>query len=238
MMMARRFTLIGPGRAGMSLHRALIDLGWTCPAVFGRDDVVANAASDVELCVIATPDSEIAKVAAAIEPADAIVMHLSGATPLSALGAHRSAAMHPLLSLATPERGAEALGACFYAVAGESIAHELADALSGKWFPIADDDRALYHGAAAVAANHLVALLGQVERICEEVDVPFSAFMSLIQSSVDYTAALGAKAALTGPVARGDEATIEQHRLALHERLPQELAGYDAMVELARRLVK
>jgi len=236
---ARRFTLVGPGRAGQSIQRALTAKGWSCEQSLGRDDDFASAARGVDVCIIAVPDAAIARVAAQIEPGEAVLVHLSGATPIDVLGDHhRRAALHPLLSLAEPESGAAALATTFFAVGGDPIAQEMAELLSGKWFPIADADRALYHGAAAVASNHLVALLGQVERIAKEIDVPFEAFVPLVQSSIDNVVSLGPRAALTGPAARGDDATIDAHIDALRERLPLEVAAYESLVAEARRLAQ
>ena len=206
--MDRRFSLVGPGRAGMSFHGALLTLGWQSENVFGVGDDVANAAQDVDLCVVAVPDRAIRSVAAKIAPGDAVVMHISGATPVSALSPHRAAALHPLLSLADPDAGATALTTCYFACGGDPLAQEIAEELSGKWFRVDDDDRALYHAAAAIGSNHLVALLGQVERVADEIGVPLEAFMALVQSSVDNVARLGPKEALTGPAARGDDATV------------------------------
>jgi predicted short-subunit dehydrogenase-like oxidoreductase (DUF2520 family) len=230
------FTVIGPGRAGRSLAGALVEIGWQQHNTYGRGDDVGSAAVGVDVCIIATPDETIASVAAAVTPSDAVFMHLSGAMPLTVLGSHRAAALHPLASLADPDRGAERLRTCWFAIAGDPIAQDIADQLSGKSFPIADEDRAVYHAAAAVASNHLVALLGHVQRIAEEVDVPFEAFMPLVQGSVENVALADPAAALTGPAARGDDATIEAHLAALSERLPDEVSAYSAMVAEARRL--
>lgn len=235
--MARRFALVGPGRAGRSMQSALVAVGWECVAVFGRDDDVRRAGHGVDVCIIATPDAQIASVASTIDSANAVLLHLSGATPLVALGEGQTGVLHPLVSLADSESGAVALRSAYFAVAGDPIANEIADALSGKWFVVDDADRPLYHAAAVVASNHLVALLGQVERIAAEIDVPVEAFMQLVRSSVDNVDSLGVAAALTGPAARGDEATIELHRQALTARLPDELAAYDALLAAARRLV-
>lgn len=238
-METRRFSLIGPGRAGSSFRIALEEIGWKCSHTYRRGDDVAHAGRDVELVVLAAPDSALPELAALIEPTEAVVMHLSGATPLWSLARHsRAAALHPLASLSNPVPGALALRTTYFAVAGDPLAEELAEQLSGNWFPMADRDRALYHGAAAVAANHVVGLLGQVERICAEIDVPFEAFLGLVQTSLDNVGTLGPSAALTGPAARGDEATIERHRSALVERLPLELEGYDAVLAMVRRLVQ
>lgn len=232
----RRFSLIGPGRAGMALHAALVAVGWECAQVFGRGDDVSTAATDVDVCVIATADAAIADVAAAITPGPAVVLHLSGATPLAALGEHTAAALHPLVSLVDSEAGAVALRGAHFAVAGDPIAKEIAQQLSGHWFEISDSDRALYHCAAAIASNHTVALLGQVERIATSIGVPLDAFIPLVQASLENTWGLGPQAALTGPAGRGDQATIDAHRAALADLHPTELESYDAMVRLAERL--
>ena len=66
--------------------------------------------------------------------------------------------------------------------------------------------------------------------------MPLEAFMALVKSSIENVEASGPAAALTGPAARGDEVTIERHRNALAERLPDELEAYDSMLALAREL--
>jgi predicted short-subunit dehydrogenase-like oxidoreductase (DUF2520 family) len=99
---------------------------------------------------------------------------------------------------------------------------------------VADADRAAYHAAAAIASNHLVALLGQVERVAARAGVPLEAYLDLVRVTLDNVAEMGPAAALTGPVARGDWATVERHRAALPA---DELVAYDAMVAAARRLV-
>lgn len=235
--MARQFVLVGPGRAGLSVASALSEIGWELVRTYGRGDDVASAAAGVDLCIVATPDSAIAQTAKAISSAEAVLMHLSGATTLDALGAHRRCSLHPLTSLADPVTGAQTLRSTWFAVAGDEIATTLAEELSGRHFEVSDADRALYHAAAAVGANHLVALLGQVERLAAEISVPFEAFLPLARASLENTGALGPARALTGPAARGDEETIRQHRAALAERLPDELPAYDALLALARRLV-
>jgi predicted short-subunit dehydrogenase-like oxidoreductase (DUF2520 family) len=96
-----------------------------------------------------------------------------------------------------------------------------------------DADRATYHAAACVASNHVVALLGQAERLAAECGVPFEALARLARSSVDNAFALGPRAALTGPVARGDWSTIAAHLDAL---APEERSAYRALAREALRL--
>ena len=86
-----------------------------------------------------------------------------------------------------------------------------------------------------IASNHLVALLGQVERVAAAAGVPLEAYLDLVRATLDNVAELGPAAALTGPVARGDWATVDRHLAALD---PSEHEAYGAMVALARRLVE
>lgn len=236
-MTAGRFNLIGPGRAGLSMRRALVAAGWELNRSYVRGDDVTDAAELVDVCIIAVPDAAIASVAATVVPGDAALVHLSGATPVDVLAPHRRAGLHPLVSLADPEAGATSLSSCFYAIGGDPVAQELAEALSTKWFPISDDDRALYHATAAVASNHLVALLGHVARLAASIDVPVEAFWPLVDSSLGNVKTLGAADALTGPAARGDSETIEAHLAAIAHQTPDELATYEAMLNATRQLI-
>ena len=229
--------IIGPGRAGGSFAAALERVGWDLAASVARGGDVGAAAHGVELLVIATPDAAIAEVARAVEPdAGAAVVHLSGSLGLDVLAPHpRRGAIHPLASLPNAEIGAARLAAgTWFAVAGDPVVEQVVADLGGRSFAVADGDRAAYHAAACIASNHLVALLGQVERGAGTAGVPLDAYLDLARATLDNVAAIGPAAALTGPAARGDRATIERHRAALD---PGELRAYDALVDLARRLV-
>jgi predicted short-subunit dehydrogenase-like oxidoreductase (DUF2520 family) len=227
--------IIGSGRAGSALALALGSAGWTVHGPLGRGDDVSGAAEGVDLLVIATPDAAIALVAASVRPVPGtVVAHLSGALGLDVLGPHpRVGSLHPLVSLPDAETGARRLRGAWCAVAGDPLVEQVVAALGGRGFPVPDDRRALYHAAACVAANHVVALLGQAARLADAAGVPFEPFVELARGAVDNVGALGPAAALTGPAARGDLATIERHRAALPA---DELALYDAGVEAARRL--
>lgn len=234
--------VIGPGRAGGALSLALAGAGWDVAGALGRGDDPRGAAAEVDLLVIATPDAAIAEVASSVEPdrtGRATVAHLSGSLGLSVLAPHeRRAAIHPLVALPSAALGAERLRAgAWFAVAGDPVADRVVDDLDGLAFAVADEDRALYHAAACIASNHLVALLGQVERVAAAAGVPFEAYLELVRSTVDNVDELGAAAALTGPAARGDWDTVERHRHALGQLGDDELATYDALVRAARRLV-
>ncbi len=227
--------IIGPGRAGGAFATALDALGWTIEPPVGRDDHPAGAGHGVDLVLICTPDAAIAAVAAAIEPTDAVVAHVAGSLGLDVLAPHaRRAAIHPLMSLPDAAVGAERLrGGGWFATAGDPIAAAIVASLGGHALEIADEDRAIYHATACVASNHVVALLGQVERLATGIGVPVEAYLALTRASVDNVERLGPAHALTGPAARGDDATIARHLRAL----PDDEAGlYRALVDEARRL--
>jgi len=186
--------------------------------------------------VIATPDAVVGEVAAAVEPvAGTVVAHMAGSLGLDVLGAHpRRASIHPLVALPNTDVGAERLRRGWFALAGDPLVRRVVDDLGGQWFAVADEDRATYHAAACIASNHLVGLLGQAERVGAAAGVPREAFLDLVRATVENVATLGAADALTGPAARGDAETIERHRAAID---PSEIGAYDAMVDLARRLL-
>lgn len=225
--------VVGPGRAGSSMARALAATGWTVAEPVRHGQEVTAAATGVDLVLVATPDAVVAEVAAAIEPQPgAVVAHLAGSLGLEVLAPHeRRAAIHPLRSIPNP--GTDLRGAWF-AVAGDRLAEQVVDELGGHRVAVADADRAAYHAAACIASNHLVALLGQAQRVAATAGVPLAAYLDLVRQTVDNVAALGPVDALTGPVRRGDAATVARHLAALD---PDERVAYEAMADAARRLV-
>jgi predicted short-subunit dehydrogenase-like oxidoreductase (DUF2520 family) len=206
--------------------------------VLGRADDVTAAAAGVDLLVLAVPDAAVSPVAAAVAPVeDTVVAHLAGSLGLDVLAPHpRRAAVHPLVALPDPVVGAARLaGGAWFAVAGDLLAGEVVEDLGGRRFAVADADRAAYHAAACIASNHLVALLGQAERVAAQAGVPLAPYLDLVRTTVENVATLGPAAALTGPAARGDEATLDRHRAAL---ATDELPTYEALVGECHRLVR
>ena len=205
-----RTRIVGPGRAGSALAAALAAAGWPVEPVLARGDDLAAAAHGTELLVLAVPDGAVAEVAAAIEPDSAtVVCHLAGSLTLDVLAGHpRRASLHPLVPIPAGPAGAARLRGATFAVAGDDRVRDVVTALDGAAIEVPEENRVAYHAAAVVASNHLVGLLGQVERIAATADVPLSAYLELARATIDNVAELGPVAALTGPVARGDETTI------------------------------
>jgi predicted short-subunit dehydrogenase-like oxidoreductase (DUF2520 family) len=198
--------IIGHGRVGTAVAARLTERGHQL--VDGRADLVL-------LCV---PDAAIAEVARSIEVGRWIA-HTSGATPLAALAPHlKRFGLHPLQTIVFG-RGPEQLDGAWAAVTGEdneSVAHGqwLARELNLLPFQLREECRALYHAGAAVASNYLVALHRAAVRIFELAGAPPEALLPLMQRVIDNGFEL------TGPIARGDWATVDAHLAALQQSAP------------------
>jgi predicted short-subunit dehydrogenase-like oxidoreductase (DUF2520 family) len=221
-------TLIGQGRLGHALARAL---GAGEPLGRGAD---AAGAAVVLLCV---PDAEIAAAAAALAPG-AIVGHCSGATTLAPLAPHEAFSLHPLMTVAGPEA---VFAGARCAVAGSTpraldTALALARRLAMEAVAIDDRDRPAYHAAASIASNFLVTLEAAAERLLAVAGADRDLIVPLVRATVENWAALGPERALTGPIARGDEATVARQREAVADHAPDLLALFDALADATRAL--
>jgi predicted short-subunit dehydrogenase-like oxidoreductase (DUF2520 family) len=100
-------------------------------------------------------------------------------------------------------------------------------------------DRAKYHAAAVFSSNYVVSIAAAAERIWEQSGLPREAarpaLAPLLLGAAQNIAERELARALTGPVARGDIATIERHLAALddadlddlYRRLARELLRLD-----------
>jgi predicted short-subunit dehydrogenase-like oxidoreductase (DUF2520 family) len=225
--------IVGQGRLGTALAAALRSTGRPVEGPLGRgaDGAVADA---VLLCV---PDDQIAEAARLIAPGR-VVGHCSGATGLDALAPHEAFSLHPLMTVTAAGAHFEGAGA---AIAGSSrraleLARTLAHSVKMRPVEIADADRAAYHAAASIASNFLVTLQSAAERLANTAGADRELLVPLVRATVENWAALGPGRALTGPVARGDEATIARQRAAIDEREPDLLGLFDALVDATRSL--
>ena len=232
--MPTRVRIVGPGRAGGSFERALASAGWSVTTT-RRGEPLADAAAGVDLVLVCVPDRDVAQVVAAITPdPSTVVAHCAGSLGLDVLASHTTVgSVHPLVALPSPDLGAAALVGAWFGVAGDPLVRRVVDALDGQAVAVDDAHRTVYHAAAVVASNHLVALMGQVERIAADAGVPLEAYLELARGSLRNVADLGPTAALTGPVSRGDWDTVRRHLRALP---PEERPAYRALADEAARL--
>jgi pantoate--beta-alanine ligase len=238
---AGRVAVIGAGRLGSALAAALREIGVEVEGPLGRGERPGSSQA-VILCV---PDGEITAAAEVAAGAAPLVGHTSGATPLAAMApaADAGAALfgfHPLQTFTAsgpPGRAAFAGAGC--AVAGTtkaatSFAAALARRLGMTPFEIDDEGRAAYHAAASVASNFMVTLQAAAESIAAgaglEPHEARSLLVPLLRRTVDNLAEHGPERALTGPVARGDDATVRAQRAAVEEVAPHLLDLFDELV--------
>ena len=220
--MIEKVDVIGArGRVGRAVSARLDERGL---APLGR------AADVVLLCV---PDRVIAEVAAGVEPGP-WVGHVSGGTPLEALAPHeRRFSLHPLQTF-TRARGPEQLDGAWAAVTAETDeareqALDLARTLGLEPFELADADRPLYHSGAAMASTFLVTLHEAAASLVATAGAPPEALEPLMRRTIEN----GFEP--TGPIVRGDWATVEAHREAIREARPDLEPLYDALVEATAR---
>jgi predicted short-subunit dehydrogenase-like oxidoreductase (DUF2520 family) len=235
-----RVGVVGPGRVGTALARALRDAGVEVEGPAGRGERPGGCDAIV-LCV---PDAEIAGAAEVVTAAAPLIGHTSGATPLSAL-AHAGVpafGMHPLQSFATADVRFAGAGAAVAGTTPEALAFAaaLADRLGMTPFEIDDEGRAAYHAAASIASNFLVTLQAAAERVAAgaglDGDDARALLLPLVRQTVENVAAVGPEKALTGPIARGDEGTVEAQRAAVAEAAPELLALFDELAARTRTL--
>jgi predicted short-subunit dehydrogenase-like oxidoreductase (DUF2520 family) len=225
--------IIGRGRLGKALARALRDGGLAVEGPLARGERPARARA-VLLCV---PDGELAAAASDLEPGP-LVGHCSGASGLEPLAPHERFSLHPLISVTGA--GADFSGAAAAIAAssqtGRAFALRLARLLEMIPIELSDEDRHAYHAAASIASNYLIALEAAAERLAASAGVDRAMLVPLVRQTVENWAALGPERALTGPVARGDEATVAAQRVAVAERAPELLGLFDELTAATRRL--
>lgn len=236
----RRVRVVGRGRAGASFARALDAVGWVTELVEGHAASIRS--SDVDLVLLCVPDAAVMEVGARVEPSGAVVAHVAGSLGLEVVSGHQlRAVLHPLASLPDATLGAARLrDGITFAVAGDPLARRVVADLGGVAVEVSDPQRVAYHAAAVIASNHLVALIDQVARVARSAGLAPDMYLPLISQTLDNVARLGAPAALTGPAARGDEATLDRHR-ALFAGDPfdeRDVVAYDAMAALCRQLAE
>lgn len=233
-----RVGVIGTGRAGAVIGAALRRAGHDVVACSARGDISRvraeallpgvpiveprDVARMCDLLVIAVPDDSlahvIASIAADVRPGQ-IVLHLSGRhglTILEPLGDVVAIAAHPVMTFTGTSLDLERLDDCPFGVTasgdGFSIAAALVMEMGGDPVAVSEEQRTLYHAALAHGANHLVTLVAQTMELLAAAGVtePERVARPLLTAALDNALRQGDQA-LTGPVARGDHATVRAH---------------------------
>lgn len=265
--------IAGSGRVAQAIGRLLREQGEPVTSIAGRDpehtrEAAAFIGGGVEAVplgelpqrasglLIAVSDSslgEVARVLAAGASCQGIALHTCGSAgpeallPLRTLG-FACGTLHPLQTISSPEQGLAALPGAAFAVSGDAPAtnwaEHLAGCLGGTVLRIPAEARPLYHAAAVMASNYVVALIDAargmlVEASGADPEAALRALAPLVRAAVANTLERGPEAALTGPIERGDLGTLWLHLEALapappHIRELYRAAGLHTL-KLARR---
>lgn len=255
-------SIIGAGRLGTALAIALAGEGYSIASLVARRrdsarraaallDVSTRALALKELAkettdrpapgllLIATPDDQISRLAAALARLDwetdgtPTALHTSGAlsaeqlAPLARKG-WSTGSVHPLVSVSEPKAGARLLREAFWCVEGDRRAVRLARALvrdlDGKSFSIASEKKPLYHAAAVMASGNVTALFDVASKMLVECGLTAKqareVLLPLLSSAVNNLGHLDPARALTGTYARGDVETVKRHLAALEGNEP------------------
>jgi len=219
--MFKRIKVVGRGRVGGAIAGRLAERG------------LLVESDDADLVLLCVPDAAIRDVAGATPPGPWIA-HVSGATPLTALDPHSTRfGLHPLQTF-TRDRGPEQLDAAWAAITGESDdarvrGRWLADQLGLRAFDMTEKSRVLYHAGAVMASNYLVTLFRAAARMVNTAGAPEEVLLPLMRRTMDNGFDL------TGPIARGDWATVDAHLDAIRRSTPDLEPMYRALAEATAR---
>ena len=241
--------LVGAGRAGRALTAAFRAAGMS-HALLDRTGIVeqhgppvfasrADAVQNSTAILVAVRDGQLdvaldeLRLQDGVRP-DAVVLQVSGSAEpaarerIAAAGVHYGT-FHPLLPLIDPSLASFRLQGSVIGIEGDeqaySVASRLAHRLGATTIEIPREERAAYHAAAVIASNFPVTLAALAEGLLSRIGVDsvaaHRAVRALMAASVENLAAAPrALDALTGPIARGDVATVRAHTTALHGSRP------------------
>ena len=204
---------------------------------------------EVELIILTVPDDTIVPLAASLRMYSGQAMvHTSGALGAEVLAPAMAAgtqigAFHPLVAFADTERAVAALHGATVAIEGDdqlaAMLADMAEAVGATAVRLAEGSKAAYHAAAVLAAGGFVALLDAIAELGRVAGLDeagaLTVYGPLIEGTLGNARALGIRAALTGPMTRGDVGTLVAHLATLRAHAPGVLELY---VAAARREIE
>jgi predicted short-subunit dehydrogenase-like oxidoreductase (DUF2520 family) len=181
-----------------------------------------------DVWMIATRDDAIVPSCATLAASgkitpDDIVFHVSGATPSSDLAPAREqgarvASVHPIKTFTDAEAAVQSFPGTFCAAEGDAEALRVLkpafEKIGAEVFDIAPQSKPVYHAGGVFACNYLVALIEAALRAHEKAGIPRAASLKalepMVRETVDAIFDKGPAIALTGPISRGDTATVKR----------------------------
>lgn len=264
--------IIGAGRVGTSLGRALYNKGFVIKAlscrtresslesrrIIGRGRALTDnvlAAELGEVVFICLPDDlivdEVVRLSrAGINWAKKYVFHCSGLLPSKILlplqkkGA-RTASLHPIQSFPAKKCPPRQFEGIAFGLEGEESAlaqaRKIVRRLGGHTLAIKEEDKPLYHAACSVASNFFVLLLHMAVEILKKAGLDekesLEALLPLAQGTLQNVNKFDISSSLTGPLVRGDIASVKKHIDALR-KFPSYLASYKRLAAVALEIAQ
>jgi predicted short-subunit dehydrogenase-like oxidoreductase (DUF2520 family) len=216
---AQGVQFIGAGRAAGSLAEMREADIWM---IATRDDAIIRSCATLAASGKITPDD--------------IVFHVSGATPSDDLAPAREkgaciASVHPMKTFTDAELAVQSFAGTFCAAEGDAEALRVLkpafEKIGAKVFDIAGEAKPVYHAGGVLACNYLVVLIEAALRAHEKAGIPRAASLKalepMVRETVDAIFDKGPAKALTGPISRGDAATVKR-QLAMVRGWDREVA--------------
>ena len=232
----RGYKVIGVADINSAAAERFAKLVTGCRAFEKTQELVDTA----DMMFITTADDFISKVSSDLKwRKGQLVVHCSGASTVQALESAKNqgafvGSIHPCQSFASVEQAIENLPGSTFAIEAEepvkSILAAMAGTLKGDIVYLTSEDKMLYHAAAAIACNYFVT----IEKLATDLWKNFGktsadgikAYMPLLKGTLANIETTGFPKCLTGPIARGDVATIRRHLSALEKCAPKMIPLY------------
>lgn len=189
-----------------------------------------EAAARADLVLLTVPDDQLGGLVQGLTTTRAwqagqLAVHTSGAhgieifAPASEVGVV-GMAVHPIMTFTGRSEDVERLAGASFGVTAppefRPVAELLVLELGGEPVWVPEQARSTYHAALTMGSNHLITLVNDAQDVLRQAGVenPVRLLAPLLSASLDNAFRLGDDA-LTGPVSRGDRATVEAHVQAL-----------------------
>lgn len=256
----RKVAVIGAGKVGSTLTIALKQAGVPIAGVLSASrrsaELLAakagafvfcsltDLAAEADIIIISVPDGKIAGIAEGLAQTGRIsggktVLHTCGSQSaealccLAQLGGNIGS-IHPLQAFSSVDLTVGKMKGTYFVVDGDERAVEaakwLVGAIGGNFLAIDSACRPLYHAAACMASNYMVAVVYGAVQMMQKIGIAekdaLAALKPLLQGTVDNLTENGTVKALTGPIARGDDGTLRKHLLQIAALSPKEEALY------------
>ncbi|MBI4357350.1 MAG: DUF2520 domain-containing protein [Gammaproteobacteria bacterium] len=213
-----------------------------------------DALGDAEVTLIATTDEAISLVAKKLVEAgkvrkEMIVFHTSGALSSRILKISEDkgafvASVHPLMSFADLKLSMASFPGSYCCMEGNAFACAVLEGafqkIGGQVFTISHEHKTLYHAASVLASNYVVTLMEAACQAYQRSGVDHclaeKIVSSLVNNAVKNVTTLGASAALTGPLKRGEHSIVETHEQALRQWNEKAGCFYKAATQLTTEL--